>query len=143
VEKVGREDSFFELGGHSLLATQLVSRLEAQFAIPLPLSVIFHSATLKALAEAIEAQSPDKQAEEGERVIKPCRRDQPMPLSFAQQRLWFLYQVSPQDPFYNMPFAIRFSAIEPALLAKTVQTIVNRHEKILEFFNVKRRLFFA
>jgi amino acid adenylation domain-containing protein len=144
-------DNFFELGGHSLLATQLVSRLRDRFHVNLPLRTVFETPTLAELAAAISALSPDLQQERGDRPTSledspqtraQVRRKNPVPsamatypLSFAQQRLWFLYQLAPANPFYNVPAAIRLSGnLHQAALARSFQAIVRRHAALRTHF---------
>jgi amino acid adenylation domain-containing protein len=126
VERVGRDGDFFELGGHSLQATQLVSRIRTAFAIDLPLAAIFSDSTPRALAAAIDA---GRHKEWRERPIVPVRRDTALPMSFAQERLWFLAQLEPENPFYNSPFALRLKGpLDQTALRAAIASLVARHE---------------
>ena len=102
LERVGVHDQFFELGGHSLLATQVVSRIRQAFAVELPLRALFEAPTVAALARAVE----QRQRTQRGLVASPIERvprDQRLPLSFAQQRLWVLDQIEPNNRLYNSP----------------------------------------
>ena len=106
VEGVGITENFFELGGHSLLATQVMSRVREVFGVEVPLRSLFEQPTVAGLAGKIEA------ALRGERgLMAPplarVSRERELPLSFAQQRLWFLDQLEPGSAFYNVPTAVR------------------------------------
>ncbi len=133
LESVSVHGNFFSLGGHSLLATQLVARVRATFAIEMPLRVIFESPTLAELAERVEL------AQRGGAVqlppISPADRTQPLPLSFAQQRLWFLDQLEPNSPFYNMPEALRLRGpLDLPRLEGALAQLVARHESLRTSF---------
>ncbi|MEO6194632.1 MAG: amino acid adenylation domain-containing protein, partial [Thermoanaerobaculia bacterium] len=138
VEEVGREDGFFELGGHSLLATQLVSRVRDAFGVELPLRTIFETPTLAGVAAWIEqarsAASPPAIAP----PLRPVPRDRPLPLSFAQERLWFLDRLRPGDPTYNMPAALRARGeLSPPLLEAILGEVVRRHEALRTTFQLR------
>jgi amino acid adenylation domain-containing protein/non-ribosomal peptide synthase protein (TIGR01720 family) len=102
-------DSFFALGGHSLLATQVLSRLRHIFAVELPLRRLFETPTVAGLAQAIAAlRAAEAGASHGTAPpLVPLPREQPAPLSFAQESLWIFEQLSPGTATYNMPVALR------------------------------------
>jgi amino acid adenylation domain-containing protein/FkbM family methyltransferase len=131
-ERVGREDDFFALGGHSLLATQLITRLRQVFAVDLPLRALFQAPTVAGLAEAVEAARRSGVAAEAP-PVEPLPRDagQDLPLSFAQQRLWFLDQLEPGSSAYNLPLAVRLiGRLDATVLAATFREIARRHESL-------------
>ncbi len=135
VRRVSRRDSFFDLGGHSLLATQLVSRVREALGVELPLRRIFEAPTLAGFALLVEAARS-----RGELPAVPPVRPVPrgtaaLPLSFAQERLWFLDQLEPGSPAYVMPAAIRFSGrLDLPALAASLAEIVRRHESLRTTF---------
>ena len=116
--------NFFAGGGHSLLATRLVSRLRQEFAVELPVAALFEAPTIAGLARRIEA-APAANTPPPVRVP----RDRPLPLSFAQQRLWFLDQLEGPGANYNMPAAFRLrGALDVDALRRSFAQIVARHE---------------
>ncbi len=127
VERVGREDNFFELGGHSLLATQVMSRLRETFQVELPLRSLFTAPSIAALALEIE---------QSQQVISAppilTRTDNiNLPLSFAQQRLWFLDQLEPNSAFYHLGGALRLEGVlNLTALEQSLKEIINRHEAL-------------
>jgi amino acid adenylation domain-containing protein/non-ribosomal peptide synthase protein (TIGR01720 family)/FkbM family methyltransferase len=130
LEKVGRQDDFFELGGHSLIATQVISRVREAFGVELPLGELFEAPTLAVLAGRIEAAL---QAGRSLRAppLEPVSRTSELPLSFAQQRLWFLQQLEPESTFYNIPLAIRFEGhLDVEALERSFGELVRRHESV-------------
>jgi amino acid adenylation domain-containing protein len=130
VPQVGVNDDFFELGGHSLLATQLVSRLRDVFQIELPLRSLFEAPTVAAITTLIETASRTPTP-----PILRAPRDEELPLSFAQQRLWFLDQFEPQGAVFNTPTAVVLKgALDVAALERSFEEILRRHEALRTTF---------
>ncbi|HVG11012.1 MAG TPA: amino acid adenylation domain-containing protein [Thermoanaerobaculia bacterium] len=130
IEQVGIFDDFFEVGGHSLMATRLVSRLRDHFGVEVPIDAFFAAPTVAGLARQIAAASDG-----AVQPIRPVPRDGDLPLSFAQQRLWFLTRLEPASPWYNMPIAVRFQGpLDPALLERAAAEILRRHESLRTTF---------
>ncbi|HEX7243226.1 MAG TPA: amino acid adenylation domain-containing protein, partial [Longimicrobiaceae bacterium] len=135
LEWVGVEESFFELGGHSLLATQVVSRVRQVFGVELPLRAVFEAPTLAALAERIEALrgAAGAVAPPVERVPRDGARG--LPLSFAQQRLWYVSRLEPESPAYNMPYVLRLRGrLHRGALRASLDALVRRHETLRTLF---------
>jgi amino acid adenylation domain-containing protein/FkbM family methyltransferase len=137
-EVVGRTANFFDLGGHSLLATQLISRVRGVFNVELPLRILFECPTVAQLGEAIE-----NLIKVGDGIVIPrverVVQEGEMPLSFAQQRLWFLDQLEPNSAAYNCPGAVRMTgALDIGVLEKTLSEIVRRHEVLRTSFPTSR-----
>ncbi|HEX2187551.1 MAG TPA: amino acid adenylation domain-containing protein, partial [Longimicrobiaceae bacterium] len=132
VERVGMHEGFFTLGGHSLLATQVASRVRAALHVDLPLRVLFEAPTAAGLARWIERALPDAAPAP---PIVPVGRDGDLPLSFAQERLWFLDHLEPGSPFYNVPGALRLrGALDAAALEWALGRVVARHEALRTVF---------
>ena len=128
LDRVGIHDNFFDLGGHSLMATQVLSRIRDDFQIELALAHFFETPTVAALADYIErARLPQDGAEVLR--IQPASRDGQIPLSFAQERLWFLDQLVPGSSTYNMLSAYQLTGkLNVAALERSVNEIIRRHE---------------
>ncbi|WP_261991503.1 non-ribosomal peptide synthetase [Streptomyces sp. OR43] len=124
VERVGVLDGFFELGGHSLLASQVVSRVREMFSVELPLAALFDRPTVRGLAALVDGAARDAAP-----PVTPVARDAALPLSFAQQRLWFLDQLEPGSVDYNMSTRLRFAGeLDAAALGAALDALVARHE---------------
>ncbi|HEY2737158.1 MAG TPA: condensation domain-containing protein, partial [Thermoanaerobaculia bacterium] len=136
-ERVGATDSFFDLGGHSLLATQVMSRLRRVFGIELPLHDLFAAPRLADLAVRIE-EALHTGARQIAPALVPRPREGALPLSFAQQRLWFIDQLEPGNPLYNLPVALRVEGpLDRAVLALCLGEIVRRHEALRTVFTAQ------
>ncbi len=137
VPRAGAHDDFFDLGGHSLLGTQVISRAREQFRIELPLRALFDNPTLAGLARTIEEIRRAGAAGEvsGPPRIEPVPRDQELPLSFSQQRLWFLDRLEPGTATYNIPLALHFQGeLAVPALAAALAGISRRHEALRTTF---------
>lgn len=137
---LGREignthDDFFELGGDSILATQLMSAVWQRFQVTLPLRDLFEKPTLSHLAENIDKAPQTDQALQIPPLLPILEKTDGRALSFAQQRSWFLDQLTPQNPFYNMPKAMRLvGQLNAAALERTLNEIVRRHDTLRTTF---------
>ncbi|MEO1433644.1 MAG: condensation domain-containing protein, partial [Cyanobacteria bacterium J06633_8] len=130
IEKIGLTNDFFSLGGHSLLATKLVSRIREEFNIALPLRTIFEYPTVVGQAEQIDSLNIDEEntVVDSDTIERVDRREN-LPLSFAQQRLWFLDKLESHNPAYNIVVGFRMDGkLNQAALQNSLQDIVSRHE---------------
>ena len=138
---VGVRDNFFELGGHSLLATRLIARIEKKLGAKIPLAKLFQSPTIESLAQGLQEEERATHAslmplriEDSKQLqvpsIQPRRKaDQPVPLSFAQQRLWFIDRLLPGSSLYNIPMAVRLrGTLDIRCLRQSLEAVVRRHE---------------
>jgi amino acid adenylation domain-containing protein len=133
-EQVGVDDNFFALGGHSLLATQLVSKVRSRLQREIPLRALFEAPTVALLAQRLAQQEPDQvQAA----PIVAYAREQDMPLSFSQQRLWVIDQLQPGGASYNIPLALRLhGTLDVGALRRTLNEVVRRHEVLRTTFKL-------
>jgi len=133
LDRVGVRDNFFDLGGHSLVATQVISRARDLFQVELPLRALFEAPTVEGLAARLAAAR-----REGRRPApppEPAPADLERPLSFAQQRLWFLDQLEPDSPSYNTPSTLRLRGpLDVPALEASLNEIVSRHEVLRTTF---------
>jgi amino acid adenylation domain-containing protein len=136
VEQVGVDDNFFELGGHSLLATQLISRVREAFNVEVQLSTLFAAATVAEFAATVEELRLRQQQQVAPPPIsRVARLADGLPLSYAQQQLWFLDQLDPGNTSYNISKAIRLQGrLDIAVLEQTLTEVVRRHETLRTTF---------
>ncbi|HYC91022.1 MAG TPA: amino acid adenylation domain-containing protein, partial [Thermoanaerobaculia bacterium] len=129
-ERIGIHEDFFAAGGHSLLAAQVLARLRSVLGCEMPLRSLFEHPTLAAFAAAVEAR---RRGDAGTAAppLRASARTNEMPLSFAQQRLWFLDQLQPGSAAYNIPAAVRLTGtLDPAALEASIRAVVDRHESL-------------
>ncbi|HEX8186396.1 MAG TPA: condensation domain-containing protein, partial [Blastocatellia bacterium] len=136
IERVGVDDDFFELGGHSLLATQAVSRIRQAFGVEMPLRTLFERPTIAETARQVNEAIRTRQALESPPIAR-ASRDQHLPLSFAQQRLWFLDQFEPGSPLYNIHVSVRIEGkLDVAALESSINEVIRRHEILRTTFSM-------
>ncbi len=134
IQQIGINDNFFELGGHSLLATQVISQVRKAFGLEIPLRNLFASPTIAELAKHIEKAKPKLSSVP---FLVPVDRNQELPLSFSQQRLWFLHQLDPDSTAYNGSDLVRLQGtLNVAALEESINEIVRRHEVLRTYFTV-------
>ncbi|MEX2697607.1 amino acid adenylation domain-containing protein, partial [Rhizobium mongolense] len=134
VERVGRHDNFFELGGHSLLAVQLSSRLSQAVGVALPLTRLFARPVLADLAESI-VEALSRAGPQELPAIAAVSRYEPLVLSFAQQRLWFLAQLDEGSTNYHIPLALRLrGGLDRTAWQRSLDRLFARHEALRSVF---------
>jgi amino acid adenylation domain-containing protein len=130
-EFIGIDDHFFDLGGHSLLAMRLVSRINAIWNVDLPIGKVFDAPTVAALARCVETASPVGSPA----LTRRAEGDGSWQLSYAQQRLWFLYRLSPESTAYHLPFARRLRGrLNVDALKVALRDVALRHEPLRTLF---------
>lgn len=133
ISPVGVQDNFFDLGGHSLLATQVISRIKEIFNAEIPLRTIFETPTIEGLAEAV--MKAKKTSFAGSTRITRKKLTAPLPLSYAQERLWFLEQMEPGSPFYNMTDVYKVNGeLNIKFLESSINEIIRRQESLRTVF---------
>ncbi|MET0645255.1 MAG: amino acid adenylation domain-containing protein, partial [Pyrinomonadaceae bacterium] len=133
---VGRDDNFFNLGGHSLLVTQVLLRIRDMLKVELPVRGFFESPTLKQMARLVEEQFGAGRLVE-QSAIEPTPRDEELPLSFAQQRMWFLEQFAAGTTTFHIPLGVRLSGpLNVAALEQSFGEVIRRHEALRTSFPV-------
>ncbi|WP_407882900.1 amino acid adenylation domain-containing protein, partial [Scytonema sp. NUACC26] len=142
LEQIGVNDNFFHLGGHSLIATQILSRVREVFQVELFFHQIFANPTIAGLAQQIEQHSDHKQKWQRP-AIQPIPREGMLPVSFAQERVYFIQEVAPESSAYQAQATLRFTGqLDETVLQKCLNEIVRRHEIFRTTFpSVNGRLF--
>ena len=136
-ESIGVYENFFDLGGHSLLATQLMARVQAISQVELPVRSLFEAPTIAGLAQRVEQALQGTQPMEAPPLV-PVSRAQDLPLSFAQQRLWFLDQLEPGNAAYLIANAWLLQGdLHMVALQKSLEQLIERHESLRTLFPVK------
>ena len=132
--RIGLRDDFFALGGHSLLATQIISRTRQACDVELPLRTLFEASELGAFAEQVGLIQASGQRNQ-QTAIARVDRSQPVPLSYSQQRMWFLWQMEPDSPAYNVGGMARLRGVlDVGRFEAALQALVMRHETLRTTF---------
>ncbi|MCU1786941.1 non-ribosomal peptide synthetase [Pseudomonas sp. 13B_2.1_Bac1] len=134
VPRLGLRDDFFVLGGHSLLATQIISRTRQACDVELPLRTLFEASELGAFAEQVALIQASGQRNQ-QTAIAQVDRSQKVPLSYSQQRMWFLWQMEPDSPAYNVGGMARLRGVlDVGRFEAALQALVMRHETLRTTF---------
>ncbi|MBD9456721.1 non-ribosomal peptide synthetase [Pseudomonas sp. PDM05] len=134
VPRFGLRDDFFALGGHSLLATQIISRTRQACDVELPLRTLFEASELGAFAEQVGLIQASGQRNQ-QTAIAQVDRSQPVPLSYSQQRMWFLWQMEPDSPAYNVGGMARLRGVlDVGRFEAALQALIMRHETLRTTF---------
>ena len=131
MSRVGLRDRFFELGGHSLLATSVTSRVIRKYAVELPLRVLFDANELGEFAARVAEAVARRGGATDAPPLEPTSREGALPLSYGQQRLWFLWKLDPESAAYNIVVPVRLTGrLDPGALASAFVDLAARHESL-------------
>jgi hypothetical protein len=135
-KQIGLQENFFEIGGHSLLATQVISRVRQVSRRELPLKALFEAPTIADLSRKTEEAL--RSGGRPPSIVSRANRRGDLPLSYAQERLWFLYQMDPGGAAYNVPGTVRIKgALEVKIFERAMKEIVRRHEVLRTRFEMR------
>jgi amino acid adenylation domain-containing protein len=141
LDRVGVHDNFFEIGGHSLLATRVISRVRNTFGVEVEVRSLFEEPTVEGLARRIQEAIRTGEKSQGPPLVRISREGQNagrLPLSFAQQRLWFIDQLVPNNPLYNIPGGVRLEgSLDLEILESVINEIIRRQEVLRTRIEVK------
>jgi amino acid adenylation domain-containing protein len=138
VGRVGLGDDFFLLGGHSLLAARLALRVRTALGVQLPLHALFDARTVGRLAAVVEGLRADGEGVPEAPPIRPAALREASPLSFPQERLWFIHQMDPQSAAYNVPLVFRLGGpLDPETLRLAFEAVVRRHETLRTVYRME------
>ncbi|NEP13292.1 MAG: amino acid adenylation domain-containing protein [Symploca sp. SIO2C1] len=133
VSPIGIDDNFIELGGHSLLATKIIGVVRDRFGVELPLNCLFEFPTVAELAKEVLPQKELNTLQ----ALQPIAREQTIPLSFAQEQLWFINQLTPEEPVYNETLSIHLGEeINILALEASLTELIRRHEILRTNYSV-------
>ncbi|MGD2092436.1 MAG: amino acid adenylation domain-containing protein [Candidatus Aminicenantes bacterium] len=127
--QIGIHDNFFELGGHSLLATQIISRINRELKVDVPLAKLFEAPRIETLSGVIAESKPYREV-----PMASIKRPEPLPLSYAQERLWFLVQLGLSERYHLSTIVKLTGKLDPEALQKTINLIAHRHESLRTAF---------
>jgi acyl carrier protein len=141
LDRIGAHDNFFEIGGHSLLAMQITSRVRSAFGVEIGVGSIFEEATPEGLARKIEEAIRAREEDQAPPLVRVPRKDRGeirFPLSFAQQRLWFIDQLEQGSAAYSIPSAVRLEGkLDRGVFESVINEIIRRHEILRTRFEVE------
>ncbi|WP_160110878.1 non-ribosomal peptide synthase/polyketide synthase [Mycolicibacterium houstonense] len=133
LDRVGLDDDFFALGGDSLIAIRVSARLQSALGKDVPVRYLFDAPTVGRLAECLDHQQSDA----ARPPLQVMPRPQTIPLSYAQQRLWFFDQLNGPSPVYNLPVGLRLTGdLDPDALGQALVDVVGRHESLRTMFTL-------